>query len=218
MKEFIKKYKLQLIVTFYAAIAAAFFCFIVWPSVNKIADKASEIQQKRIDGELNEKRLALVPAMEENYNEFKNNENNLNIIIDSAKEVDFIKELEALADQTGNKIEFNVPDSADNSAAKPKSAEGDIKGKLAYTNYLSMQIALEGSYSSLLNFMHKLENYKNYVNIISISSEKKITVDSSLSANSNPFAAADQAAKKLLDKESINSILDVVVYNKPVPK
>lgn len=210
MKDFWRKYKIKLIIAAYAIMAVSFFYFLVMPAVDEIAGKANEIQQKKIDKEINEKKLAAVPAMEADYKEFKDNENNLVIVIEPDKEVDFIKELEGLAEQTGNRIEFKIQEVAAKPAAKAKGTENDIKNKLANTDYLSMQIALEGDYAGLLNFIHKLENYKNYVNIITISSEKTVVGD--LYVNASPFAASDQ--KKIASKEVINSILDVVVYLK----
>ncbi len=209
MKDFWKEYKIKLIIAAYVIMAVSFFYFLVMPAVDQIASKANEIQQKKIDKEINEKKLAAVPTMEGDYNEFKNNENNLVIVIESAKEVDFIKELESLAEQTGNKIEFKIQETAGKPVAKAKGTEEDIKSKLANTNYLSMQIALEGNYGSLLNFIHKLENYKNYVNIMTISSEKMDA--SGLIVSSTPFAVSD---KTTTTSEVINSILDVVVYLK----
>jgi len=210
MKDFWRKYKMKLIIAVYAIMAVSFFYFLVMPAVDEIAGKANKIQQKKIDKEINEKKLAAVPTMEGDYNEFKDNESNLVVIMESAKEVDFIKELESLADQTGNRIEFKIQEVAAKPAAKVKGTENDIKNKLANTNYLSMQIALEGNYAGLLNFIHKLENYKNYVNIITISFEKTAAGGSYVSSNS--FVASDQ--KEILSKEVINSILDVVVYLK----
>ena len=214
MKDFIIKYKIQLIIGLYAILAASFFYFIITPLVERIIAKADTIQQSKVDAELNDKRLSMVSAMENNYTEFSSNENSFDITIDAAREVDFIKELEVLADQTGNKIEFKVQDPIDTkTSSKAKGAENDIKSRLSYSNYLSMQIALEGSYSGLLNFVHKLENYKNYVNIIGISSEKKVTAN--VVGSSSPFSTANSVQTKLAaDKESVNSILDVVVYIK----
>lgn len=213
MKDFLKTYKIKVIIGAYVAIVFAFLYFVCLPIVGRVNEKADGIQQKKIDGELNEKRLADVPAMEENYNRFKDNETSFAVVIEPNSEVELIKELEAMAAQTNNKIELKLQDIVDaKSAARQKGIEGDIKNKLAYSSYLSMKIAIEGDYSSLLNFIHKLENYKKMVNVISVSSEKKELEDSV--NNSNPFDMAADAKKKSIGKDVINSILDVVVYTK----
>lgn len=213
MKDFLKIYKIQLIIGTYVAVVFALLYFVGMPIIDKINNKADEIQQKKIDGELNEKRLADVPSMKENYNKFKDNEGDFTIVIEPNSEVELIKELEAIAAETNNKIEFRIQDVADvKTAAKQKGNEGDIKTKLAYANYLSMKIAIEGDYVNLLNFIHKLENYKKTVNIISVSSEKKEPDMSAI--NPNPFDAASNTKKVAVGKEIVNSILDVVVYIK----
>jgi len=212
MKDFLRVYKIQVIVGIYLVIFAAFFYFFCLPIVAEINSKADEIQQKKIDSEINEKRLADVPVMEENFGKFKENENSFTMLIEPNSEVELIKELEALAAQTNNKIEFKIQDPADGkTAVKQKAVEGSVKSKLSYTNYLSMQIAIEGNYANLLSFIHKLENYKKTINVMSVSSEKKepdVPVN-----NPNPFDVT-VAKKGLTGKEVINSILDIVVYIK----
>ncbi|MFA7209388.1 MAG: hypothetical protein WC120_03825 [Parcubacteria group bacterium] len=221
MKEFARKNKIKLAVAIFMIAVLNFVYFLVMPSIGGIIAKANDIQQKKIDKELNEKKLSSIATMESDYAKVENNADKFDIIIEPSKELDFIKELELMAEQTGNKIEFKVQDpSTAKPAAKSKSGELDIKGKLAYSNFLSMQIALEGDYASLLYFINKLENYKKYVNIITISSEKR-TIEKSianptadLNPASNPFAAADRSQEKKLTREVVNSILDVVVYIK----
>jgi len=215
MKGFIKKHKIRLAVAIFVAAVSGFTYFLAMPSVARIVAKADEIQQKKIDKELNEKKLSSIAAMEADYLRVRDNADKFDIIIEPSKELDFIKELELLAEQTGNRIEFKVQDpSTAKPAAKSKNSEPDIKSKLGYSNFLSMQIALEGNYANLLNFINKLENRRKYVNIITISSEKRI-IEGTVVANANPFAATDrpQEEKKSV-KETINSILDVVVYIK----
>ncbi|MDP1620426.1 MAG: hypothetical protein Q8M12_05535, partial [bacterium] len=170
-------------------VVLSFTYFLVMPAVEGIIARANDIQQKKIDKELNEKKLSSVAAMESDYAKVKDNADKFDIIIEQSKELDFIKELEILAEQTGNKIEFKLQDLATaKPVAKSKNGELDIKSKLAYSNFLSMQIALEGNYAGLLNFINKLENYKKYVNIITISSEKR-TIESIASPVVRPAPA-----------------------------
>lgn len=211
MKKFLEQYKIQIIILLFSGLVVVFFYFLILPFVNRIKDMADEIQMKLADVEINEKRTADVSMMEANYNKVKENENKLNIVVNPEGEVDFMKELEALAEQTGNNIEFKIQDADKKKVPKAKGAEADIKDKLANGEYLSMQIAVEGSYSGFVNFVHKLENHKYYVNILSFSSEKKII--ESQNAVRSPFLQPNQPQKST-DKEVLNSILDVVVYNK----
>lgn len=208
MKDFIKRYKIILSSVIFSISILGLANFVIKPLVNKIASKADSIQQEKTNKELNEIKLASVSTMEKDFSRFKDEEGRLNIIIDQEKELDFIKELELLAEQTGNRIEFRVEDEMNNARVKAKKNEVSIKDSLKYKDFLSMQIALEGDYTNLLNFINKLENYKNYVNIISISSEKK-TIGSPNGLD---------AEEKVKASEVINSILGVAVYLRPVSK
>lgn len=209
MKDFLKKNKIAVTLIAYVVLILAFMYFLVMPSIVAISDKAQRIQQQEIDRKLNEERAASLPSMEEGYVRFKDNEGKLVIIMDSSKEVDFIEELEVLAEETENRIEFRVQESVDKKAvSKKKEGEADIKSKLAYTNYLSMQIALEGDYDSLLKFMNKVENLHNYVNIVSVSSEKNEIKEAK--QNSGPFSVSNPTKEN--GREVLNTILDVVVY------
>lgn len=209
MKDFLKKNKIAATLIAYMALVLVFMYFLAMPSIVAISDKAQMIQQQEIDRKLNEERTVSLPSMEEGYARFKDNEGRLGIIMDSSKEVDFIKELEVLAEETENRIEFRVQEGVDKKvSSKKKEGEADIKSKLTYTNYLSMQIALEGDYDSLLKFMNKLENLHNYVNIMSVSSEKNEIKE--VKQNAGPFSA--DSTTKEDGREVLNTILDVVVY------
>jgi hypothetical protein len=207
MKDFLKKHKAQTIIGVYLIIVFAVFYFLVLPTIDEIGASANKINQEKIISELSEERLANVAAMEDNYNKFTDNEESFNIVIEPNSEVELIKELEIIAEQTGNKIEFKIQEDVDTkSKSRQKIAEDDIKGNLKYSNYLSMLIAIEGNHSNLVNFIHKIENYKKTINIISISSEKKEI----------PNDVSEPNADGVISSEGdvINSIFDVVVYIK----
>lgn len=206
MKDFFKKYKIQSVVSTYTVVVFMMFYFLVMPTIAEIRDTANKINQEKIAGELKEEQLMTVSTMEDDYNKFKDNEDGFDIIVDPKNEVELIKDLESIADQTGNKIELKIQEDADTKPrARQKTTEEDIKGNLKYSNYLSILIAIEGDHTSLINFINKIENYKKTINIISISSEKKETVIDS--KNSNSIGA-------ISGEEVINSIFDVVVYIK----
>lgn len=212
MKDFLKKYNIQSIISIYIVVVFAVFYFLVMPTITEIRDTANKINQEKIAGELREEQLMTVSTMEDDYNKFKENEDSFDIMIDSKNEVELIKELERIAEQTGNKIELKIQEDADiKPKAKQKVVEGDIKGNLKYSNYLSILIAIEGDHTSLVNFINKIENYKKTINIISISSEKK---EINYENNSNPSNASIAIKTGMENKEVINSIFDVVVYIK----
>jgi hypothetical protein len=203
MKDFLKNNKISIVALVYLVLVGLFFYFIIMPLKGKINEKASEIQQEKIDQDITKRKIMSVPVIEKDYQKYKENEENLNVLMEPSQEVEFIKELEKLAEETSNKVEFKIQESAKEDPKKKKTEGADIKGKLAHTNFLSMQVALEGDYQSLINFIHKIENYKKYVNILSIRTEK-ISLET-------PKASDKENVDK---KEVLNSILDIVVYIK----
>lgn len=212
MKDFFKKYNIQSIISIYIVVVFVAFYFLVMPTINEIRDTANKINQEKIAGELREEQLMTVSTMEDNYNKFKENEDSFNIVIDPKNEVELIKELERIAEQTGNKIELKIQEDGDTKPkTKQKAVEGDIKDSLKNSNYLSILIAIEGDHASLINFINKIENYKKTINIISISSEKK---EINYENNSNPASVTAAIKTGMENKEVINSIFDVVVYIK----
>ncbi|HCU70631.1 MAG TPA: hypothetical protein DIC35_02615 [Candidatus Moranbacteria bacterium] len=204
MKDFLNKNKIILITSIYLILAGLFFYFLIIPLKGKINGKASEIQQEKIDQDITKKKIMTVPVIEKDYQKYKENEENLNVLMEPSQEVEFIKGLEALAEETNNKVEFKIQESAKDESKNKKTENADIKSKLAYNNFLSMQVALEGNYQSLINFIHKVENYKKYVNILSIRIEK-ISIDE---------GAKSSNKENEVKNEALNSILDIVVYIK----
>jgi hypothetical protein len=91
-----------------------------------------------------------------------------------------------------------------------------------------MQISLTGSYSELVNFIHKLENGSYYVNIISLESKKSVQVEEksatasppadagifSVPASPSPFQPAQQPKTDKTEKDIINSVINVIIYTK----
>lgn len=229
MKNIWKKHKAPLIIFGYIIIVASFIYFIFIPSVNKIREKSDMIQEKNIDSQMRQASLAAVPEMEAEYNNFLDNQDATDVILNSRDEVVFIKKLETLAAQTGNAINLQIDDpTAANGGtanqpggAAAKSGRKTIKDTLSYNKYVSMQIEIKGSYPSFLNFLNKLENDSYYVNVLSVNMQKETvapdnTVPVDVSSGNNIFSAGNQNGqqKPAAASEILDSTLSVVVYIK----
>lgn len=187
--------------------------------ITSIAANSDEIQKMAIDEQMNRAKISKLPEIERNLSDFDSNKNKIDVILDPDAEVAFIKDLELLAEQTGNKISLSVSDDKSSPAPPVKSKgtdKNDIKSNLPYDSYISMKINLEGSYFSLVNFVHKLENYNYYLKIVSIESKKQLpaqTMSNSLdifsyaSTNNNKSKTASQ-------KEIISSAIGIIIYVK----
>lgn len=218
MMAFLKKYKLWLSVSITGILTGAAFFFGAYKLVGNIETVSSAVQEKTVDNEYNQSRITKIPEMEAAQRSFQERETDLDATLDESKEIDFIKKLEALAEITGNRINLKINDQDQKSATaaqSAKNAKDTISGSLPSDKYITMQINLEGGYAELVNFVHKIENFGYYANIISINAAKNTTGQSQTQDNSaSPFSASRAGDKIILVKEAIKTTLTVVVYLK----
>jgi hypothetical protein len=197
MKIFWRKYKIVISIGAFLLIAPPLFYWTTLFALEKIQSKADKIQEKIIDANLDKLKIEKIPKMEEVDAEFEKNKDSVGIILDSSSKVDFIRYIESLSEETNNEIEIKVLNENQNSPlAKEKArlaaeeearltkkdnpGKKDISGEekksiedqLLYKKYISVQIDLTGDYDGFLNFVHKLENNKYYMNILSFNLQK----------------------------------------------
>jgi len=211
MKEFLAKNKAGLLIVGYLAILAGLFYFFEQPIISRISAVSDEIQQKNIDGDIEKDKISKLADAEKTHQLIVDKKDELSIIMDRSQEVDFIKTLETLASESGSSIILNVEEDRTDPTAKNKKPidKGDIRVGLPSDNYLLLQINLQGSYLSLVNFMNKLENYKYYINIVSVKIDKNVNSTST----SNPFSVAN-GGKNINIKGQLNSSIEAVIYTK----
>jgi hypothetical protein len=191
--------------------------------IKDIKDKSDEIQRSLIDIQIQDKRIDKIPEMESINAEIQENKKALDVIYSSDEEVSLINKLESLGEETGNKVNLSVNDQAvmneknvKKTTTKKNNEEKSITDSLAYGNYLSMQISLEGDYVGLVNYMHRLENMNRYVNIISIESKKmngeeRKNITTNIFDESRAETGNDQRDSEE-DKETIVSTLNIIIY------
>ncbi|HCP08649.1 MAG TPA: hypothetical protein DIT25_02540 [Candidatus Moranbacteria bacterium] len=218
MEKFWRKYSNSAsIVIFFMLIPAVFF-WSVLPLAKDIRMNSEEIQKKMIDDNLNRARISKIPEMEKLGTMLSENKERLDVIMSGSSEVDFIRNIESLAEETQNKIDLKIEDA---SAPKQRTApvkkdESEIKNSLLYESFFTMQIIVEGKFANVVNFMHKLENSGYYANILSLSLSK-VDVDPSGSpparnAARDPFRDGKNA--NMAKEQAIRAVLEVAVYTR----
>ena len=223
MKEIWKKYKLWIIIFMYAGMLALIVNFVILNLMHRTQEISDEIHKKNIDKELMETRISEIPKMEKRHNLFEEKKYYLSSILEINNEVEFIKKIEILAEETNNQIELSIKgntlnESEKRTMRKAVNIKEDIKMKLIYDKYLIMDVTLRGEYEDFLNFVKKLENFQNYVNIIGFNmSKQNEEVENSL-RNSNNFSGKVQLntggieEKRFTNKEILVSVIEIVVY------
>lgn len=218
MNDFLKKYKSWLIVGITGIFFASSILFGAYKLIGKIKATSNTVQEKTIDSENNQSRIAKIPELEAAVRSFQERESDLDATMEESKEIDFIKKLEALAEITGNKISLKIDEAVQKKAetAKPgKDVKETILGGLPYDKYITIQINLEGGYSELINFIHKIENFGYYLNVVSINAVKNASKETETQKDNSPFNASRSAGNKItFEKETIKTVITIIVYLK----
>ncbi|HAI74240.1 MAG TPA: hypothetical protein DCS28_02510 [Candidatus Moranbacteria bacterium] len=232
MKDFLKKHKIVLSIATFILIGLPLFFWSAFFAIKKIQEKTDMIQKKISDNNFEKSKIEEIPKMEEANDEFENNKDSVGTIIDSNSKIDFIKYIEILAGETNNKIELKVLDDDQNNnvdikknikteAKKNKSTEEkkSLEDDLIYKQYISIQVNLTGDYQSFLNFIHKLENNKHYVNVLSFDLRKDFAENENLSTNGNLsssgifFSPAKSGVEtKSKGEQALKSSFNIIVY------
>lgn len=211
MKDFWKKYNIWITIAGFLLLIVVAWIFALVPIRKSIESNSDEAQRKIIDGEMYVERVSKISEMEKTRALLAENESNLRVFLDKNSEVDFIKKIEDIAAETGNKVSLKIEDESaapKTKAAANKKNEDEIKKGLPKMEYLSMSISLEGNYEQAMNFLHKIENMNYYVDVLSISMNK-----SAVEAVVDPFSAEKAKAGVIATaSEVIKSDLDVIVY------
>jgi hypothetical protein len=206
---------------------AVFSYLLIIPEIRNAISMADKVQEKILDNQIFEKRLGKIPEMDKERNYFQDNKSSLEVSLDPDEKVSFIKKLESLADITENRVLIKVVEEENKISDKPKpssakkGAEPGIKEKLVYTNYFSLELNIRGEYKNLVNFVHRIENTYNYVNIISLEIKKEKEKDAQNASGLDAMdvflaqpSVSGTGNPKAEDKEILNSKLNVIVYTR----
>lgn len=241
MKGFWKKYKSWISGLLFVLVVAGAIVFIAKPLVARIVAISDEIQKKAIDNQINQARIAKIPEMKAQHELFASEAERLNVVVDAGSEVDFIKRLELLAEETGNKIDLKIDEEAatqkgakavakkessdttvtekdaSGSATKAKKDLEDIKANLPSAFYLMLHINLEGNYAGFMNFLRQLENFNYYANVVSLNLVKAEKQEEERSGSRDIFSSNPgdfDDSERQSSKNILKSTIDVAVYIK----
>lgn len=211
MKDIWKKHKLLITSLVYLIIIVSLFIFVAGPMISDIKKNSDDIEKGKIDSEINQGRIAKLPEMKDGYAAYEQEKNNLEVVLDQNNSVDFIKKIELLAEETGNKISLSIDDNSDGSRSSKnskseKSDPDDIKNGLPSNKYLLMKLSLEGTYDNFIRFLYKLENMDYYVNVISLNLAKETMEEKSTTTINKD--------NETIKKNILVSELEIAIYTK----
>ena len=223
MKIFFLKNRIAVVLVAYCGLLFGVIYFAILPLLAHINSTNEQIQQELANRQGKEQRIAELPKIKQQYTDIEENKELISGLLDKNQAVTLIERLEKLANDTGNKIVISVKDApiVDTKkipqSAKDKDAkENPLRESLPSSNYLQMQITINGSYNNGINFIEALESFEYYADISGIQI-KQAKASSTQRDNSllNPFSSssASSGQKIKIDKAGdLDFILDVFFY------
>jgi len=228
---FFKKYKSIIIILLLLLVWIIFVTFLILPAKNSLRESFISVEKKKLDNEVGDDKLKKLPVLEDNFNLIERGADNLDVIFSKDKIVELVKELEFIADRTGNKINISVADENKIVAVVPDKTKG-LEGAEKFTaelpnkNYFKIKLVLTGDYASLIKFIDKLNNIKYYntISSLALTSVKEVIEkeENVVSANggislmsSGDISSTNVANSTEIDKKDrliLESNLEVLFY------
>lgn len=200
------------IVVSLAAYALVAF-FVIRPMWLKNQDQLNQIQKRTVDKEIVLLKQQQLPVIREQVERIRQTSNDLVVTASANDPIHWVRDLEALAKDTGNTITIEIDDTispkpkavvkepataattgkgdAGNTPAPKTSATSDtakntkktLQGDMATTSGQGLRITITGDYFSLKAFLKKLELLPYYVDVLSIAFSKTDTPNGSDSSS-----------------------------------
>jgi Tfp pilus assembly protein PilO len=226
MKDFIKQRKeIFLLVTFAIVFIGLVYGAII-PLLRKIDDTRNKTQEELLNQEAKRSRLSELPSIKKQFDLLQeSNDNVMGILVDRNKAVELIERLEKTAQETKNEITISIADKQPQQTTKSSQSSSknndanSLLGALPSSEFLRMTLNLNGTYSSVVDFVSKLENMDYYSDIVSFSikqiEEKKENLPQSNSGAINPFGVAPKTDSVVVNSSKngkVEASLDVVFY------
>ncbi len=217
MKNIWKKYKAAMILFGYASAAILLFWLAFLPYISHIKSRADEIQAMELDNQIFEKKTSKITEMESKYDEYQNSKNKMGRFLKEGEEIDFIKRLEFIGEETKNKVNLRILDADAQNAksSKNKPKEPGLIDSLPSKKFLMLEVNVVGGYSDLISFLRKIENLDFYTNVISLDMSKTVVpiVNAGSENAVNIFTPTGQNPPEVKkEKEALKGIINLIVY------
>ncbi len=223
MKNFFKKQREIIIILAYAGIFAGLVYLVILPLLARINSVNDQIQEESMKQEVVRQQLGELPKLQEQYDVLGKDADLVNVLLDKNNAVVLIERLEKIAQDSNNKITISVKNApveqkSMSTTASTTASNVTLKNSLPSSDYLEMDITLDGSYNTIMNFVDSLESLEYYADIVGIRIVQKTASSKSLEygvANlsvlnsKNNTVISDSAASGDLEAS-----LDAVFYTK----
>lgn len=209
---FLTKYKIHITIGTIFVGWCLFVYFFVIPGIKNLEVNFDSVEMKKIENKVNEEKIVNVSELKNSYDEINQESYNLEVVFSKDKIVELVKDLENIAEKTGNTINITVNESTKIVEAKKTKAttdvhENEILKNLPTKEYFELDVALRGNYNNLMRFVDKVNNIKYYNVIKSFDiSSIEIEVEQSKQSDDSSQVAINQMNNENISQE--NSLQD----------
>ena len=201
MRNFIKKYYIQLIAVTILFVAIILMITRSFSAINMIKEKSTEFKQVQLDNSLAQEFLNHGHIFRQNAKYIEADNDWLSVLLpnDDDEKVKLFSTLEQLAEDTGNNSISLAVNSVEVKKTKKKV---EAKDASSTNKSMNMNISLVGSYNDLIYFLQKLENMQYFADVLSFSTEKT----SPSTRQNNKIDEEDEVLRDNLLKTTMNVV------------
>lgn len=211
------------------AVSVALFVFVAFPLREKIAMESDEIQKFHAKIENAERKIGRLPEFEAQFSIVKGDERKISRLLPEASAVDFIKEVEGIAEAVGGEVSITQGSAVEATKKKPTPKEKDVSAAdqkniaekktimdgLSWERRLPLRVTFSGEYAKAVNFLHKIETMSYRLDIIAIDIRPVVPEDRDRRGG-DVFVAvpADETATAQIvaEQPTVSAAFDLVVY------
>ncbi len=230
MKKFLKNQRELIALAIFLLVLAGLVQFAALPLLAKITAIKDEIEAGNITQSVKKQRLDELPKMKQQYEQIKDEQKQLDVLLGKEQTIVLIEKLEKIAQDTNNTIAIIIQE--DSAQGKVDPAVAVLVDGLPSKDFLNLKISLTGDYDGVFKFVSSLETLQYYCDVVGVNFSRQ-TESSSTSAASasvpnnsgilDPFGAPSSVGKTVVgntptvvakNMPKLSSTLNLVCYLK----
>ena len=228
MKKFLKNQRELIALAIFLLVLAGIVQFAAFPLLAKITAIKDEIEAGNITQSVKKQRLDELPKMKQQYEQIKDEQKQLDVLLGKEQTMVLIEKLEKIAQDTNNTIAIIIQE--DSAQGKVDPVVAVLVDGLPSKDFLNLKISLTGDYDGVFKFISSLETLQYYCDIIGVNFSHQVESSSNQTAsvlnNSgalDPFNAPSSVGKIVVGKTptvvaknmpKLSSTLNLVCYLK----
>lgn len=190
--------------------------FVLKPAINRLSDNSDNVQKKLIELEIEKGKVSELPRIKDKFMKVDMSKDKLNVLFAEENIVDLVKDMEKLAEKTGNTISISVEEESDSVKIKNMTVKKDSEEEadkllddFLEEEYFKIDVDIMGDYLGLIKFidgLNSLDYYNSLVGFEIASQEEEKKSDGDI--RKSEANKSDQVERNLI----LSSKLSIVFY------